>query len=129
MGNKVSKFKAFIEGTTTLSSSRWGIFTTLLAFSAISIAMGVWLNMNWLIYMGFGLVAVAVILATIWLKRGSRDTTATKDDINALGKKIEIALDNLSNKIGDMKESVTKSIDSLINEIRQDRENRNITKK
>jgi hypothetical protein len=49
MGNKVSKFKAFIEGTTTLSSSRWGILTTLLAFSAISIAMGVWLNMNWLI--------------------------------------------------------------------------------
>jgi hypothetical protein len=79
--------------------------------------------------MGFGLAAVAVILATIWLKRGSRDTTAAKDDINALGKKIETALDNLSNEIGNMKESVTESIDSLINEIRQDRENRNITKK
>ena len=55
--------------------------------------------MDWLIYMGFGLVAVAVILATIWLKQGSKDKTATKDDINALGKKIETALDNLANEI------------------------------
>ncbi len=90
--------------------------------------------MNWLIYMGFGLVAVAVILATIWLKRGSRDTTATKDDINALGKKIETALDNLSNEIGDMKESVTKyeedvqllinQVDSTINGLAMDRKMR-----
>lgn len=34
------------------------------------------------------------------------------------------SLNNLSNEMRDMKESITKSIDSLINEVRLDRENK-----
>lgn len=123
MGNRISKFKTFVEDITTLSSSRWGIFTALLAFSALLIAIGSWTNMNWLIHVGFGLIAAAVVLAIIWLIRGSRDTTATKKDINRLGKKI----DRLGKKI-------ETPLNKLANEIKLERESRereskNTTKK
>lgn len=81
--------------------------------------------MSWI---GVGFGVAAFILAACWLITGSKDTTATKEDIDALSKTIEAALDNLSGEIRQMKESVTKSIDHLASEIRQDRENRNITK-
>jgi len=115
-GNRISKFKTLVEGITTLSSSRWGIFTALLAFSALLIAVGSWTNMNWLIYVGLGLIAAAAVLAVIWLIRGSRDTTATKNDINRLGKKIETSLNNLANEIKLERES-------------REPENKNTTKK
>lgn len=89
MGSRVSAFKAFIKGATTLSSGRWGIFNTLLAISAILISIGAWCDMNWVIRLGLGIGILAIIIAIIWLVQGSEDPTATKGDIDKLGNRIE----------------------------------------
>lgn len=100
------------------SSSRWGLFATLLALSAFAIAIGGWVHMNLSVYVGFGLMALAVVVAGYWLIEGSKDTSATKEDI-----------DDLANEIKSEIRGMKKSIDDLVNEIRKDRENGNITKK
>jgi len=94
MGNRIANIKAFIKGATTLSSSRWGIFNTLLAVSAILIAIGAWCDMNWIIGLGLGIGILAIIIGVIWLVRGSKDPTAMKDDIDKLGTRIETAINN-----------------------------------
>jgi hypothetical protein len=98
--------------------SRWGIFTALLALSAVFIAIGGWTNMNIPVYIGFGLLALAIGVAIYWLIKPTRDDPATKKDV-----------DNLANKIKSELKDIKKSTDNLADEIRKDRESRNITKK
>lgn len=80
------------------------------------------MNVNAMVYAGLVIGGLAIVVAVYWLIKGSKDTTATKEDIDALGEKIETAIDNLANEITDMKQSVTKSIDSLANEIKLERQ-------
>jgi len=85
MGQRLSSIWKYIDNATTPATSRWGFVNTLLAVSAIFIAIGAWRTMNWLVVLGLVIGVSAIIMAIIWLIKGSKDPTATKDDIDKLG--------------------------------------------
>ena len=77
--------------------------------------------MNGLVYAGFGIVVVAVVFAIIWLKQGSKDKTATEDDIKELSNVLGVKIDESSTRI-------ETAINNLADEIRGDKENRSNNK-
>jgi len=94
MVKKLSDIYKYLNNITTPATSRWGFVNTLLAGSAIFIAIGAWKEMDWLVALGVVVGVSAIILGIIWLFRGSKDPTATKDDIN----KLKRALNKSSNR-------------------------------
>ncbi|OBW62649.1 MAG: hypothetical protein A9183_04895 [Dehalococcoides mccartyi] len=88
------KIKAFIEGATTPSTSRWGIFTSLLATAALFFAISD-IDINICVITGIVFTIMAIALMFYWIITGSRDITATKYDISNLEQKI----DKLDDKI------------------------------
>ncbi len=92
MHKRLSAIKKYIDNATTPATSRWGSVNTLLAVSAIFIAIGAWRKMNWMVVLGLSIGGLAIILGIIWLIKGSKDPTATEGDITKLGHKIEKAI-------------------------------------
>lgn len=115
MGDKISKAKKHFDDITTQSSSRWGIFFALLALGGlfITIGLGGLANMNGFVIAGLTMFAVAIGFAVYWLIKKSKDTTATRGDIEALG-----------TKLGEFGTKIETAINNLANEIRLERENR-----
>ena len=92
MCKKLSDFWKYIDNATTPATSRIGIVFGFLALCGIFFAVEVIETMSVWIWLGLGCAALAIILVVFWLIKGSKDPTATKDDITKLGDKIEKAI-------------------------------------
>jgi len=88
MGKSWECIYKYIKGATTPATSRWGVVFLGLWLSAISVSIGAWCDMNGVVVFGLVVGALAILLGIIWLIKGSKDITATKDDIKGLNKEI-----------------------------------------
>ena len=74
--------------------------------------------MNALAWVGIGIVVLAVAVAVHWIITGSKDRTATTDDITRLGNTLNEKIDRVSAR-------TETAINNLTKEIRLARQNRN----
>jgi len=88
MVKKLSDIRKYWDNITTWSTSRFGIFFALLSVSAIFYAIGAVKTMNIWIVLGLTFTVLAIIFGLYCLIKGSKDPTATKDDIKGLSKEI-----------------------------------------
>ena len=116
-GDKVSGAKAYFDAATAPSSSRWGAFTSLLALSALFVALGGWVGMNAMVWTGIGMGVAALILAVYWLVTGPRQPPVTVGDVKSLGKELGDKIDGLDRK-------TETAINNLAGEIGLERQSR-----